>query len=142
MKRSQLKRKTPTGRSRMRRNPRSTSYSRRDRDFDRMEWCKTLPCDLGLWPDPTAYTLWPEGSRRLIGYCDGVTEAHHAGVHGVGQKAPDDTVIPLCQHHHQCLTDRRECFAGWPHGSLKTWELAAIEKYQRLYLESKPHDLI
>lgn len=32
-------------------------------------------------------------------------EAHHAGRHGVGQKAPDSTAVPLCHFCHGIVTD-------------------------------------
>lgn len=67
------------------------------------------------------------------GRCSGPIEAHHAGVRGLGQKAPDDTVIPLCSGHHRHLTDRSGPFSGWPRGAVKAWELAMVELYQRAY---------
>lgn len=33
------------------------------------------------------------------------SEAHHAGVRGLGQKADDRTAIPLCAHHHRTGRD-------------------------------------
>lgn len=129
MKRSPLRRKTSLKRKPMRRKLRSTKYSRRERDFDRMAWCKTLPCavvKLDVLEGPAGRL-----GRMLL--CDGPVEAHHAGEHGVGQKAPDDTVVPLCVLHHKELTDRRGCFAGWPPHALKEWELALIERYQGYY---------
>lgn len=32
--------------------------------------------------------------------CSGVIHAHHAGLRGLGQKASDDTALPLCSFHH------------------------------------------
>lgn len=94
-----------------------------------MLWTKTLQCALTV-PGQSAGSLWlgppPDRCKRAI-------EAHHAGEHGVGQKAPDDTVIPLCDHHHDALTDRRGVFSGWPRGAVKTWELAMVALYQSRY---------
>lgn len=124
MKRSPLKRKSP-----MRCKPRSTRYSRRERDIPRMLWTKTLPCMLR--PEPPFRNLW-HGPAESDG-CRGVVEAHHAGEHAGWQKAPDDTVIPMCDYHHDCLGDRQGVFSGWPKFALKAWELAAVEHYQALY---------
>jgi hypothetical protein len=107
-----------------------TKYSRRPRDMARMAWCKHLPCTLARPGAPFA-EFW-HGPADVDG-CRGPIEAHHAGEHAGWQKAPDDTVLPLCDHHHDCLTDRRGVFAGWPKFSLKRWELAAVESYQRAY---------
>lgn len=32
-------------------------------------------------------------------------EAAHTGPHGIGQKSPDSSVIPLCLRHHRCHTE-------------------------------------
>jgi hypothetical protein len=94
-----------------------------------MAWVKTLPCLLASGVPPFG-DLWrgPPPDR-----CARPVEAHHAGVHGMSQKAPDDTVIPLCDHHHDCLTDRRGVFAGWPRHAIKLWELAAVEWVQVVF---------
>lgn len=112
----------------MRRKHGSTKYSRRPRDLDRMAWIKTLPCSVSgvmvapdLWRGPT-----PDRCQRAI-------EAHHAGEHGLGAKPPDDTCIPLCDHHHDALTDRRGVFSGWPRRAVKEWEIAVIAHFQDLY---------
>lgn len=146
LKRSPLRRGKPLKRTRMRRKPRSTSYSRRERDMARMGWIKTRSCAVlvtnhalslarSMFAElvPSAVlTLW---TGREIDICSGVIEAHHAGEHGLGNKAADDTCIPLCVHHHRSLTDRLGIFAGWPPRSLKAWELAVVAHYQALYAE-------
>lgn len=114
----------------MRRRPRSTKYSRRERDTERMGWTKMMPCSVGDGLTPLAYDLWLGGD---VDACRGPIEAHHAGVHGLSEKAPDDTVIPLCDHHHDSLTDLRGVFSGWPRGAVKAWELAVIEFWQSRY---------
>ena len=43
--------------------------------------------------------------------CNGEVQAHHLlkpwrGARGMGMKASDDNVIPLCQYHHSVLHDR------------------------------------
>jgi len=128
---------------------RRTKYSRRPRDLAFMAFVKRQPCCmvqmeswrrslhpggmtgvrlLGLWKGPLAFTG-----------CRGVIEAHHAGARGTGQKAPDNTCIPLCEAHHRGddigITRYRGPFAGWPRGAVKQWELAMVELYQRAYAE-------
>ena len=124
--------RTPLRRTAMRRQRGSTRYDRRERDMARMAWCKSLPCSLVRLGAPFI-ELW-HGPPDVDG-CRGVIEAHHAGDHAGFRKPPDDTVIPLCDHHHDCLTDRRGCFAGWPKFALKKWELAAVAHYQARYAE-------
>ncbi len=89
-------------RSRMRRGKGDNAYARRPRDFGRMLFVKSLYCYVG-----TVYGS--EGCSRII-------EAHHAGKRGLGQKAPDDTCIPLCVRHHRQATDYSGFFslANWP----------------------------
>jgi hypothetical protein len=89
-------------RSRMRRGKGRTAYARRPRDVGRMLFVKSLYCYVG-----SVY-----GSED----CSRVIEAHHAGKRGLGQKAPDDTCIPLCRRHHQQATDYSGFFsaASWP----------------------------
>lgn len=111
---------------------RRTKYSRRPRDFDRMGWIRAQSCAVGLIQGAE---LW--SGRVPHGRCDGPVEAHHAGTRGTGQKAPDDTCIPLCQHHHRCITDRAGPFADWPRGAVKAWELAMVEIYRLRYAEQR-----
>lgn len=140
MKRTALKRKTP-----LRRRPRKqrvvggavrgTSYSRRARDWDRMDWIKHQPCALARPFDKRPAEWLGPWSSPCPAFFAGHVEAHHAGVRGLGQKAGDDTCIPLCSFHHGALTDRRVPFRGWPRGAVKTWELAMVAEYRRRYDE-------
>lgn len=131
MARSPLKRKTPLKRTRMRRKPRSTSYARRERDMDRMGWIKRQVCCL--------QGAQPEGAQRwgvavfATHRCGGPVEAHHAGRHGVGQKAADDTCIPICQDGHRQLTDLSGVFRDWPRGWLRQWQDLQIARYRGRY---------
>lgn len=129
--RTPLKRGTGPDRSPMRRRKGSTSYARRERDFERMGAVRSMPCcvaDLGgvPWPGP-----------RPPDACSGPGEAHHAGARGLGRKASDDTVIPLCDHHHDDFTDRRGVFSSWPRGAARAWQDAQIERYRRVYEEQR-----
>lgn len=62
-----------------------TAYSQRPRDVAYMLWIKTQQCVACE-------------ALRLISF--GRIYAHHAGPHGLAQKAPDRTCIPLCWRHH------------------------------------------
>jgi hypothetical protein len=55
----------------------------RDRRY--LAWIRTLPCVVC-------------GSTRRI-------EASHTGPHGLGQKSPDSSAIPLCYRHHRTGPD-------------------------------------
>jgi hypothetical protein len=69
--------------------------------------------------------------------CAGVTEAHHMGPRGLGQKCSDDESVPLCNLHHRCWHDCIGPFLGkskdWRAG-FATW---AIER-TRERLAPKP----
>lgn len=136
MKRTPLRRKTHLKRTPMRRRKHSTKYARRERDIPRMLWIKSQPCAAN---DLIAPAMW----LGPVTGCWGPIEAHHAGRHGYGEKPPDDTVIPLCDHHHNLITGEpggRGCFDGWPRGTVKLWELAVVEHYQRLYAQTMRDD--
>lgn len=49
-----------------------------------------------------AYIAWLHTQRCVVGGhgCGGPIQAHHAGVRGLGQRAPDRTAISLCFNHH------------------------------------------
>lgn len=121
LRRTELKRKSPMKRTPMRKGSRKTKYAMRERDIDYMLWVKTLPCLLA----------GVDGA----GPCTGVVEADHAGLRGMGQKAPDDTCIPLCSGHH---LDRHACtgfFRGRPKEWKRDWRLCAIAETQAQHLE-------
>lgn len=137
MKRSPLKRGKPK-----RRKPKSTKYSRRERDFDYMGWIKRQDCMMAT--DAVTGDLW-KGGRPAE--CRGVTEAHHAGRRGMGQKADDDTCLPLCAHHHHMRTDHLEVFANWYPGAMREWEDSMIARYQAAWRTvasalSDAHDIL
>ena len=50
-----------------------------------LAWIRTQPCCVC-------------GSRKFI-------EASHTGPHGIGQKSPDSSAIPLCARHHRTGAD-------------------------------------
>ena len=52
-----------------------------------LKWIRTLPCSIPACP------YFGSFFHRI--------EAHHAGDHGLSQRAPDRTAIPLCDVHHR-----------------------------------------
>ena len=114
--RKPLKRKSPL-RARTRLKPRGkTKYARRPRDHAYMAWVKSLPC-VGPFPHQ----------------CQGPSEAHHAGVRGLGQRAEDSTAIPLCRNAHHAWHSGGEAFAGWQNWERRTWADIMIREMQALY---------
>ena len=66
--------------------------AKRYKNREHLMWVKTLPCLINSQD------------------CEGVTAAHHLlkpydGSRGMGMKANDRNVIPLCQYHHTLLHD-------------------------------------
>jgi hypothetical protein len=55
------------------------------RDSRYLQWIRTLPCAVC-------------GTNRNV-------EAAHTGAHGLGQKSPDSSAIPLCIRHHRTGAD-------------------------------------
>lgn len=122
---------------------RRTKYARRERDTPRMLWVKSLPCCVSLirmgmsvGADRVAPAVAGDWLGPMPDACNGPVHAHHAGEHGTGNKAPDDAVIPLCEHHHADITNRGRrhgAFSDWPRGAVKRWELAMVAIYQERY---------
>ena len=87
-------------------------------DRDRLRWVKTLGC---LAPGA------PSG-------CSPVTEAHHAGSRGIGQKAHDHSSVPLCSVHHREFHAAAGPFKGWTQAKRRAWAelvLAVVESRWR-----------
>lgn len=87
MKRSKLKRKPPR---------------RKPGDVDRayVAWVKTLPCCVCVKEGPEYQRHGISGGLYEGCVQTSPTEAHHAGDHAYGRRAPDRTAIPLCGHEH------------------------------------------
>lgn len=97
-----IRRKPPGARS---------AYADRPRDTDRMLWVKTQPCAVRAFP-----RAWMRATP-----CGGYGEADHAGRRGLGQKAGDDTCIPLCSQHHRERTDHHGAFFEADREQLREW---------------------
>jgi hypothetical protein len=87
-----------------------SKHQRRERMWGRMAFIRSRACVL-----------------RAYG-CRGAVQAHHAGKHGMGQRPSDDTVISICDGHHDALHDGGEPFSSWGKASIRDWENREIEK--------------
>lgn len=130
MKRTQLARRTPLRRKTwLRRKSKTKKYARRERDLDYMKLVKRLPCIVRTWEIVRfRIPLAQYGEPVLdvmamppITPCTGHVQADHAGKRPYGQKAPDDTCIPLCKHHHGERTDYRGTFHWWDGADMRAW---------------------
>lgn len=63
--------------------------------------------------------------------CDGAIEAHHAGERGLGQRAHDDTAIPLCLKHHRAWHDANGVFKTWNKLKRRIWRDQQIRWTQK-----------
>lgn len=76
--------------------------------------------------------------------CSGVVEAHHAGPRGLGQRAHDETCIPLCTKHHRAWHDHRWPFSTTTKAERRDWAekmIAATQRAwgnRRVYVEGVP----
>ena len=130
MNRSPLLRRTPLRRARFMRSTRKSKYRRRERDFERMLWTKRRPCMVAELPP-----FWFMAVAKVIGLtvvtaCSGPVEADHMGERGMGQKASDDTCVPMCQGHHRERHDHAGTFRPLVKAELRAWRAQAIERTQ------------
>jgi len=102
--------------TRIRPRSRTKKYARRERDTLRMLWTKQQAC------------VGP-----MLHECQGPIEAHHAGRRGLGQKAHDSTVIPLCQAAHRHWHEGGAAFKGWTNYEKRAWADRVIGSMQVLY---------
>lgn len=115
----------------MRRIRRGRRRSRRVRDDAFMGWVKTLRCCAA-----DAACLAAELGE--ISYADaacspGFVEADHAGPRGLGQKADDDTCIPLCAKHHRERTDFSGAFRSWDQRRMREWIEDMVARTRELW---------
>lgn len=131
-----LLRRAPLRRSRFMRSARKSKYRRRERDFPRMLWTKKQPCMVReLPPHDFAATamsklLFARDIVLTATPCCGPVEADHMGERGIGQKASDDTVVPMCQRHHRERHDHTGCFRPLNKQELRAWRAGAIARNQ------------
>ena len=65
-------------------------------------------------------------ARGLDTPCGGAMEAHHAGIRGLGQRAHDESSVPLCTYHHREFHDATGAFKTWRKAKRRTWIRAAV----------------
>ncbi len=65
--------------------------------------------------------------------CEGPIEAHHAGERGLGQRAADDTAIPLCRRCHRNYHDVIGFFAQLDKRERRAWADAQIQIVRSRY---------
>jgi hypothetical protein len=128
---SQLRARKPLRRTtRFMRGNRKTKYARRERDFAFMGWVKTRPC-IAIALPPFLFIGHPaRAALYKTTPCEGCIEADHAGARGIGQKAADDTCIPLCSSHHSQRTNHTGVFWQLNQQELRAWRAQAIERTQ------------
>lgn len=57
-----------------------------------------------------------------LGNCCGIVDPDHMGADkGVGLKAPDSTVAPLCRRHHDERQQWRGYFDDWTKARMRAW---------------------
>lgn len=79
------------------------------------------------------YLLWVR-SRPCISCGTHHTEAHHAGIRGLGQKSDDTSAIPLCRSCHRCWHDASGPFRNMDHDARRRFAAGAIEVTRAAYL--------
>ena len=108
----------------------TNSYRRRERDHERMRWTKRCPCMVRELPP----FLFVGDAARAAEYkltpCSGRVEADHMGERGMGQKADDSTVVPMCRGHHGERHDHKGVFHVLTKPELRAWRAQAIERSQ------------
>jgi hypothetical protein len=70
--------------------------------------------------------------------CHGQVQADHAGRRGWGQKADDQTCIPLCRRHHRERDHFHGTFKTWDHDRMRQWLDLMAAWYQKAYRRGSP----
>lgn len=103
------RRKNERANKRLRNKQAAISGRKPLRDPEYKAWIRTLPCVVcALWEIPyhqdqmEAIREFPNWKAY---YQTSDTEAAHSGPHGISQKAPDSSCLPLCAEHHRTEVD-------------------------------------
>jgi hypothetical protein len=104
-----VKDRKPLKRSRMKASKRGTAHSRRPREWGRLAYYKTLPCDMFA----SCVAQFPDALVMFWGACLGRTEVAHLGDRAGWRRCPDSETAPLCRHHHQDIDGRIGGRAPW-----------------------------
>lgn len=116
----------------MRRGSKRTKYARRERDTPYMMAVKAMPCAAASFEMP-----WQIDHHTP---CSAVVEADHMGDRGRGQKAKDDTCVPMCSRHHAERGDHTGLFRQATKELLRGWRAMVIAATQErlAYLRVTP----
>lgn len=88
-------------------------FGRVPQNLEYLEFIRSKPCILlGLWTNKSP----------LIHLCSGRIEAAHTGPHGRGQKAADETALPMCTRAHRTGVDAHH------RGSRLFWDIWGINR--------------
>lgn len=107
-----------------------TAYRRRERDFPFMGFVKQQPCIVRELPPFLFLDSAASAAKYKATPCSAVVEADHAGSRGIGQKAADNTCIPLCSSHHSQRTNHTGVFWLLDQQELRAWRAEAIARTQ------------
>ncbi len=97
-----------------------------------MLWTKRQACTVRELP-PSSFVIDPDRAALAASKttpCRGRIEADHMGARGVGQKAGDETVAPMCTGHHGERTDHKATFFFLNQNELRMWRAEAIARNQ------------
>jgi hypothetical protein len=135
MRATPLKRGKPLRRKTwMRSRSKTNAYRRRERDIDHMLTTKKLPCVCrAVVPGDFAIAARAAGAEVRITPCGGRVEADHLGARGLGQKADDKSVAPMCQSHHRERTDHNGAFRDLTRDEARAWRAAALDHTQNAW---------
>lgn len=109
------------------RRTKQSSYARRDRDFEFMQWARRQPCIVRELA-PSAFMQAPDAARETP--CSGRVEADHMGERGLSHKADDTTCVGICRQHHRERTDHAGTFRALTRDEARAWRAAAIAQTQ------------
>jgi len=86
-------------------------------------------------PAYVAFVLQSPCRMYMHDPCDppGQRDPHHAGERGLGQRAHDHTVIPLCRKHHSAWHDCNGVFRRWTKDDRRRFARKHIRRFQRLW---------
>ena len=72
------------------------------------------------------YLAWIRSQPCCVCGITRTIEAAHTGPHGLGQKSPDSSAIPLCRNHHRTGTDSYHQLGPRKFAQIHSLDLRAI----------------
>lgn len=91
-----------------------------------MLWTKTQTCMVVQLPLFLFLSTPQQAAKFKATSCHGPIEADHMGARGMGQKAHDSTVVPMCKHHHSERHAHAGSFFHLTKPELRAWRAQAI----------------